>query len=487
MDTRAKISHPYPPSYSLEPAERAGKGYNGHEQSRLEMERMTPASSRDTRDLERGKEDEYPEGWTKEDEAAEKEFMERGMIDWDEMKKWRFWIRLEWWYYYLIAAVICVLVILMTIYHDNLTSSLPAGWLIPIAVLFVISFPPLFGHEIVAVLVGVVWGLWVGFGIVSAGTLLGEIGNFYAFKYWLRSHAEKYERNNFNYACMAHVVREGGFFIIFVVRLSAIPGHFTTAVFATCGMNIWIFTLAAVLTLPKQLIVVYLGVMFAEPKDTSAKEKWVSRGVLIGGFLMTIWAAWYIWHRMNKVRRTVWRRRRIEAAAQGLVLDPKTGVARPSTNAGLMEWETAVPPLGLTGDDEARSPILAGGQRREGSEMEEIGISELNSQGKTQKYQNPYDIRYDQVNRMSTYDDDSITPLRPSASTPHPPSGHLHSQHLPHYHPPQENVSFPQAQSTGVESIGAGPSVHRSGTGFTIYPREEEKRVEFPEARPVVL
>nr|ODN91014.1 hypothetical protein L204_05855 [Cryptococcus depauperatus CBS 7855] len=228
MDTRAKISHPYPPSYSLEPAEHASEGYNGHGQSRLEMERMTPASSRDTRDLERGKEDEYPEGWTKEDEAAEKEFMERGMIDWDEMKKWRFWIRLEWWCGCILGSD-----------EDD-------------AVLFVISFPPLFGHEIVAVLVGVVWGLWIGFGIVSAGTLLGEIGNFYAFKYWLRSHAEKYERSNFNYACMAHVVREGGFFIIFVVRLSAIPGHFTTAVFATCGMNIWIFTLAAVLTLPKQ-------------------------------------------------------------------------------------------------------------------------------------------------------------------------------------------------------------------------------------------
>lgn len=53
--------------------------------------------------------------------------------------------------------------------------NLPAGWVIPIAVMFVISFPPLFGHEIVAILCGVVWGLWVGFGIVAAGTMLGEV------------------------------------------------------------------------------------------------------------------------------------------------------------------------------------------------------------------------------------------------------------------------------------------------------------------------
>jgi len=51
---------------------------------------------------------------------------------------------------------------------------LPAGWLIPIAILIIISFPPLFGHELVALLCGVVYGLWEGFGLVAAGTFLGE-------------------------------------------------------------------------------------------------------------------------------------------------------------------------------------------------------------------------------------------------------------------------------------------------------------------------
>lgn len=30
----------------------------------------------------------------------------------------------------------------------------------------------LFGHEVVMILCGVVWGLWVGFAIVCAGTFL---------------------------------------------------------------------------------------------------------------------------------------------------------------------------------------------------------------------------------------------------------------------------------------------------------------------------
>lgn len=34
----------------------------------------------------------------------------------------------------------------------------PGGWVIPIVVLIILSFPPLFGHEIVGVLCGVVCG-----------------------------------------------------------------------------------------------------------------------------------------------------------------------------------------------------------------------------------------------------------------------------------------------------------------------------------------
>jgi len=74
--------------------------------------------------------------------------------------------------------------------------------------------------------------------------------------YCLKRTAEKYERKNLNYACMAHIVREGGFMVILLARLSAIPGHFTTAVFATVGMNVFVFLLAAILSMPKQLSIV---------------------------------------------------------------------------------------------------------------------------------------------------------------------------------------------------------------------------------------
>ena len=104
----------------------------------------------------------------------------------------------------------------------------------------------LFGQEILAILCGLVWGLWVGFAIVCAGTFLGELGNFLyvsveptfrsfieltwcdccsAFKYCCRARGEKLEREKIMYACLARIVRDGGFKIALIARYSAIPGH----------------------------------------------------------------------------------------------------------------------------------------------------------------------------------------------------------------------------------------------------------------------
>ena len=45
------------------------------------------------------------------------------------------------------------------------------------------------------------------------------------------------EEQEVNFACIARVVREGGFLIAIVARLSAIPGHLTTPAFAATGVS----------------------------------------------------------------------------------------------------------------------------------------------------------------------------------------------------------------------------------------------------------
>lgn len=130
---------------------------------------------------------------------------------------------------------------------------------------------------------------------------------FSAFKYFLAKHGEKFERKSIDYACMAHIVREGGFIVVLLARLSAIPGHFTTAVFATVGMNIFVFTIAAVLSLPKQLVVVYLGVAIeqAGDGDESTRSKVIKYIVLSISFIVTIGVAVYLYGKMQKARPVV--------------------------------------------------------------------------------------------------------------------------------------------------------------------------------------
>ncbi|KAF3771325.1 hypothetical protein M406DRAFT_232865, partial [Cryphonectria parasitica EP155] len=174
-----------------------------------------------------------------------------------------------------------------------------AGWLIFVAVLFVISFPPLFGHELVALLAGVVYGLWIGFAVVAAGTFIGEIGTWFAFKRFLRKKAEKMERTNLTYGAMAKMCRDGGFWIVFVIRLSIVPSHMSTAVFSTCDVKFWYFAVSTFFTLPKQLILVYLGVLLV-----GGQSDFLVKFALFGvAGVVTVGAGVWIWYKMINIKK----------------------------------------------------------------------------------------------------------------------------------------------------------------------------------------
>ncbi|KAE9364029.1 hypothetical protein N431DRAFT_390268 [Stipitochalara longipes BDJ] len=208
---------------------------------------------------------------------------------------------IPWW---ILAVVVGVLTILFAVNHDKIVDALtpiskkiraiPGGFVIPVAILILISFPPLFGHELVALLCGVVWGLWIGFAIVAAGTFLGEIGTWYAFKYAFRRKAVKLERTNLNYGALARLTRDGGFLVVLIIRFSIIPSHFSTAVFSTCNVKFWHFAVATFLTLPKQIVIVYVGVLLAQ----QSKNNTVNDVVLGITFLTTLVAGVYVFRKM---------------------------------------------------------------------------------------------------------------------------------------------------------------------------------------------
>ncbi|PVH97379.1 hypothetical protein DM02DRAFT_616540 [Periconia macrospinosa] len=239
-----------------------------------------------------------------------------------------------------VAILLIIFTVFITIKHTEVVEKLrpfseklrelPAGWLIPIVILFIISFPPLFGHEIVGVLCGVVWGLWIGFAILAAGTFLGEIGTWYAFKYTLRRRAEKLERTNLNYGALARLTRDTGFWVVLLIRLSAVPTHFSTAVFSTCNVKFWHFFVATFLSLPKQIFLVYVGVLLVQQKDSNVIQNVVFAAVFVVSVAMGGW----VWWRMKAIKALLLeeqadrRAKKLRAEMESLDKERSRGVVR---------------------------------------------------------------------------------------------------------------------------------------------------------------
>lgn len=119
--------------------------------------------------------------------------------------------------------------------------------------------------------------------------------------YTLRRKAIELERKNLNYGALARLTRDGGFWIVLVIRLSAIPSHFSTAVFSTCNVKFWHFFVATFLSLPKQIFLVYLGVLLVQQKESD-----VVQSVMFGAvFVVTIVLGVYIWFKMRKIKKVL--------------------------------------------------------------------------------------------------------------------------------------------------------------------------------------
>ncbi|KAJ6510519.1 hypothetical protein C8R45DRAFT_1207426 [Mycena sanguinolenta] len=171
--------------------------------------------------------------------------------------------------------------------HDH-----TVGPLIPIAILIIISFPPLFGQELVATLIGITWNLPAAFAILATGTLLGEIANFFTFKYACTARGKKLEEKNLNYGLLAYVSRNGGFWVVLIIRYSIIPSHYATSVFSTVGISFWVFLGAAILSLPTQLVTVYVGYAM-QPAHDNINTDVLENVFLALGIVTTVGA--YIW------------------------------------------------------------------------------------------------------------------------------------------------------------------------------------------------
>jgi hypothetical protein len=87
--------------------------------------------------------------------------------------------------------------------------------------------------------------------------------------------------------------------VVLIIRFSVIPSHFSTAVLSTCNVKFWHFAIATFLTLPKQIVLVYLGVLLVQ----QSTDNTINLVVLGITGLITIFAGVYVYNKMRQTKK----------------------------------------------------------------------------------------------------------------------------------------------------------------------------------------
>ncbi|TVY36041.1 Golgi apparatus membrane protein [Lachnellula subtilissima] len=177
-------------------------------------------------------------------------------------------------------------------------------WTLPTLILVILSFPPLFGHEIVQLVVGLTYPLGVAIGIACAGAVLGEAACFITFKYLFTDYVHKKIDQQVKWAAIARVTQEAGFRGVLVIRYSIVPPHLANPLFSCTGMKFWVYMATVILSLPKSMVFVALGSPSSEGSKAAKWGKVVAIGivVIISGkspflampSIIVLFASWWI-------------------------------------------------------------------------------------------------------------------------------------------------------------------------------------------------
>lgn len=216
-------------------------------------------------------------------------------------KKWK---RLIW------IVPLCILAIVLTVLFEVYKSDFERwvkpltdwlrereawSWVLPVVILFILSFPPLFGHEIVQLIVGLTYPLGVALGIACAGSILGEAGCFIVFKYGFTWWVDKKIATKVKWAATARVAQEAGFRGVLVIRYSIVPPHLANPLFACTGMKFWLYMTTVILSLPKSMVFVALGTPSSENSKGAKYAKVVAIGIVV---IVTVFASIWIRKKM---------------------------------------------------------------------------------------------------------------------------------------------------------------------------------------------
>ncbi|KAI0677455.1 Golgi apparatus membrane protein TVP38 [Trametes maxima] len=186
-------------------------------------------------------------------------------------------------------------------------SHYPFGWLLLLALFFVVSFPPCVGHTTLLTLSGYAYGM-NGFPIAAAGTLFGSAFTFVVLRLLFSRRLRKWSQSSEKWQALETVIATKGMPLIVLIRASPFPPWvYSNTLFASIqSVALWQFFLATFIVFPKVAIFVFVGSRLASLSDGEQRShmdtatKILNISISVGGVLVAALASWIIYRSMRK-------------------------------------------------------------------------------------------------------------------------------------------------------------------------------------------
>ncbi|PRP80523.1 hypothetical protein PROFUN_11836 [Planoprotostelium fungivorum] len=220
--------------------------------------------------------------------------------------------------------VLIVLFSLFGLYYNEILSAAtrlaefirntPGGFLIIVAIVFLVSFPPGLGYGLSIILSGFVYGFPLGVLPVVAGGTIGACTCFATFRYFgFNGYIKRVTDREEKYAAITEAIADGGFTILLLIRLTPLTFGISNAVISSIPqITFFRFACATFISLWKNLFAVWIGSRLSKLEDRGGDKVANYLFIAIGVLLLGGVSGYMYWATMKKVRKISAERRAIQ-------------------------------------------------------------------------------------------------------------------------------------------------------------------------------
>ncbi|KAF2682636.1 hypothetical protein K458DRAFT_369579 [Lentithecium fluviatile CBS 122367] len=180
------------------------------------------------------------------------------------------------------GITIFILSILFLVYNERIFHSLlpvakkwrdiTAGWLILWFLVFIVSFPPLFGHGTLLTIAGFVYGFPNGWYIAASATVVGSTASFILSRTLLKSMVHRLIAHDTRFAALALTLKHDGLKLLIMIRLCPLPYSLSNGAIATFPTVHWAaYGLATAIVSPKFMLHIFIGSQLEKIAESGGK------------------------------------------------------------------------------------------------------------------------------------------------------------------------------------------------------------------------